>query len=313
MSEQLQGVAGRLLDNMSRVMIGQKKTMAYVVCCVLAGGHILLEDVPGTGKTTMARSLAQSLKGDFRRIQFTPDLLPADITGMRIFHPSGERFEFVKGPVFTSVLLADEINRATPRTQSALLECMEEKQVSEGGKTWKLEDPFLVIATQNPIETQGTFLLPEAQLDRFLMRLEMEKPGREDMVAMMERFRMDSPMAELEAVAEKEDVVNAMQETRTVTVSGDIMDYMARLREAAQNPDLVRLGPSPRAVLALMHACQAWAWMHGRQYVVPDDVKELLLPVWNHRILLRGLSEGKTAEMLEKILEDVSAPTEERL
>lgn len=310
----VQNMAHGILENMAKVMVGQERVMELVLTCVLAEGHVLLEDVPGTGKTTMARALACSLGGVFHRVQFTPDLLPADITGMRVFHQNTGTFEFVKGPVFTNVLLADEINRATPRTQSALLECMEEKQVSENGTSWSLPRPFLVIATQNPVETQGTFLLPEAQLDRFLMRLSMDMPGTEIMIPMMERFVLSNPLHELTSVASPEKICEAAASVRTCHVSRDILDYIARICEAARNPDHVRLGPSPRAAIALMRACQAYAVIQGREYVIPDDVKKLVHPVLSHRLIMRGLSHTVHAdEFLQRVMDEVSAPTEERL
>ncbi len=311
---EVQMTAQKITENVARVMVGQENVIELVLTCVLAGGHVLLEDVPGTGKTTMARSLAQSLGGVFHRIQFTPDLLPADITGMRVYRQATGTFEFIKGPVFTNILLADEINRATPRTQSALLECMEEKQVSENGITWPLSNPFLVIATQNPVETQGTFPLPEAQLDRFMMRLSMNMPDAHIMVPMMERFVEKNPLEALEAVSEPQAITDAAVCVRSCHVARDLMDYIARICEALRDPEWVRLGPSPRAAIALMRASQAYAMIHGRDYVIPDDVKLLAKPVLCHRLIMRGLSNSVHAdEYLQKVMDAVSVPTEVRV
>ena len=307
-------LARKLQENISRVIVGKEESIELILTAMLAQGHVLLEDVPGTGKTTMAKSLAKSLSCDFARVQFTPDLLPADITGMRVYSQQTGQFTFLKGPAFTNILLADEINRATPRTQSALLECMEERQISEGGVTYTLEEPFLVIATQNPVDTQGTFPLPEAQLDRFLMRLSLGYPSREESVTMMERFIRSQPLATVESVATAEELREAAVLCRECKVSRDVMDYMVALCEAARNPDKVRLGPSPRALLALMRACQALAAIRGRDYVIPDDVKVLAVPVLAHRILLRGISYQATGEtFVAGLLKEVPAPTEERV
>lgn len=311
---QIYSLAEKLRANVGKVIVGKENQIELILTCLLAGGHILLEDVPGTGKTTMAKSLSKSLSCGFARVQFTPDLLPADITGMRVYNQHSGDFTFIKGPAFTNILLADEINRATPRTQSALLECMEERQISEGGVTYKLEEPFLVIATQNPVETQGTFPLPEAQLDRFLMRLSLGYPSQEESVTMMERFIRNQPLAAVEAVVSAEEVRDAAILCRDCRISTDVMRYIAVLVEAARNPDKVRLGPSPRALLALMRCCQALAAIRGRDYVIPDDVKELAVPVLAHRILLRGISYQATAEtFVEGLLKEVPAPTEERV
>ena len=311
---QISSLAEKLRSNVGKVIVGKENQIELILTCLLAGGHILLEDVPGTGKTTMAKSLSKSLSCGFARVQFTPDLLPADITGMRVYNQHSGDFTFIKGPAFTNILLADEINRATPRTQSALLECMEERQISEGGVTYKLEEPFLVIATQNPVETQGTFPLPEAQLDRFLMRLSLGYPSQEESVTMMERFIRNQPLAAVEAVVSAEEVREAAILCRNCRISTDVMRYIAALVEAARNPDKVRLGPSPRALLALMRCCQALAAIRGRDYVIPDDVKELAVPVLAHRILLRGISYQATAEtFVEGLLKEVPAPTEERV
>ncbi len=311
MSSHTAALAKSLRDNISKVIIGKEQEIALVLTALLSGGHVLLEDVPGTGKTTLAKALAKSLDCRFARVQFTPDLLPADVTGMRVYSQHTGEFSFIKGPAFTNILLADEINRATPRTQSALLECMEEKQITEGGVTYPLDAPFLVIATQNPIETQGTFPLPEAQLDRFLMRLSLGYPTGEEAIALMQRFISAQPLTELSPVAAGADVLAAAEEIRAVRVDGDVMQYMAALVEAARDPDRVRLGPSPRALLALMRATQAWAAIHGREYVIPDDVKALAVPVLAHRIVLRGVNYQQSPErFMQELLDRVDAPTE---
>lgn len=312
--EEIASLAQKLKDNISRVVVGKEDKITLVLTAMLAGGHILLEDIPGTGKTTLAKALSKSLTCQFARVQFTPDLLPADITGMRVYNQNTGEFTFIKGPAFTNILLADEINRATPRTQSALLECMEEHQITDGGTTYPLETPFLVIATQNPVETQGTFPLPEAQLDRFLMRLSLGYPTKEESVILMQRFIRNQPLAELSAVATQEELTQAAALCSQCDVCPDLMAYMVALCEAARNPELVRLGPSPRALLALMKCCQALAAISGRDYVIPDDVKELAIPVLAHRIILRGIHHKMTSEQfLRELLNQLPVPTEERV
>ena len=313
MYEEISGLAARITANIGRVIVGKEKETELVLAALLAGGHILLEDVPGTGKTTLAKSLARSIDCAFARVQFTPDLLPSDVTGMRIYDQREMRFSFIKGPVFTNILLADEINRATPRTQSALLECMEERQVTDGGTTYPLAAPFLVIATQNPVETQGTFPLPEAQLDRFMIRLSLGYPGREEAVAMLARFIRSQPLEALSPAASAAEITEAAALCKNCHVSEDVMRYMAAVCEAARDANTVRLGPSPRALLALMRCAQALAAIRGRAYVIPDDVKELAVPVLAHRVILRGMHSGMTAEeFILSVLAAVPAPTEER-
>ena len=308
---QISTLAQKLNENISKVIVGKEKETELILTAMLAGGHILLEDVPGTGKTTMAKSLAKSLSCDFSRVQFTPDLLPADITGMRIYDQQTSQFTFIKGPAFTNILLADEINRATPRTQSALLECMEERQITEGGITYRLTEPFLVIATQNPVETQGTFPLPEAQLDRFLMKLSLGYPTQDEAVVLLQRFIHDQPLAQIESVADAEQIVEASKLCTQCRVDADVMRYMAALCEAARDPSKVRLGPSPRALLALMRCCQALAAIRGRDYVIPDDVKELAVPVLAHRIMLRAINyQTNNEQFIKELLEHVPVPTE---
>jgi len=310
---QIANFAQKIKDNISQVIIGKDHEIELVLTALLAGGHILLEDVPGTGKTTMAKALSKSLQCGFSRVQFTPDLLPSDITGTRIYNQHEGCFTFVKGPAFTNVLLADEINRATPRTQSALLECMEERQISDGGATYRLEEPFLVIATQNPVETQGTFPLPEAQMDRFLIRLSLGYPSQEEAVQLLQRFIDRQPLAEIASVATGEEICQAVKLCRGCLVSEDVMLYMAQLCEAARNPEKVRLGPSPRALLALMRCCQALAAIRGRDYVIPDDVKELAVPVLAHRILVRGISyQADSRHFVRELVNSVPVPTENK-
>ena len=311
--KEIAALAQKLKTSIAKVIVGKESQTELLLVALLSGGHVLLEDLPGTGKTTMAKTLAKSLNCGFARVQFTPDLLPADITGMRIYNQKTGEFTFLKGPAFTNILLADEINRATPRTQSALLECMEERQITEGGVTYALDAPFLVIATQNPVETQGTFPLPEAQLDRFLMRLSLGYPTTEESVAMLQRFLLEQPMESVATVAEAEEVREAVTLCKQCHVDADVLKYMTALCEAARDPDKVRLGPSSRALLALMRSCQALAAVRGRNYVVPDDVKYLAVPVLAHRIILRGSQyQASTESFVRDLLSRIPVPTENR-
>ncbi len=310
--QDIAALARRVKENIGKVIIGKTEQMDLILTAVIAGGHVLLEDVPGTGKTVMARSLAKSLACGFSRVQFTPDLLPADITGMSVYQPGDGQFVFNPGPVFTNILLADEINRATPRTQSALLECMEERQVTEGGVTRKLEMPFLVIATQNPVETQGTFPLPEAQLDRFLVKLSMGYPQGDEALQMMERFIRQSPLEALSPVASQGEIRDAQALFSQCQVSQPVMQYIAALCQATRSDEQVQLGVSPRGMLALLRAAQAHAAIHGRDFATPDDVKALAVPVLSHRVILRGLygRSGEGEKFIRELLEKVPAPTE---
>ena len=310
--QDIAALARRVKENIGKVIIGKTEQMDLILTAVIAGGHVLLEDVPGTGKTVMARSLAKSLACGFSRVQFTPDLLPADITGMSVYQPGDGQYVFNPGPVFTNILLADEINRATPRTQSALLECMEERQVTEGGVTRKLEMPFLVIATQNPVETQGTFPLPEAQLDRFLVKLSMGYPQGDEALQMMERFIRQSPLEALSPVASQGEIRDAQALFSQCQVSQPVMQYIAALCQATRSDEQVQLGVSPRGMLALLRAAQAHAAIHGRDFATPDDVKALAVPVLSHRVILRGLygRSGEGEKFIRELLEKVPAPTE---
>ena len=303
-------------------IVGKDKQIELLLVSLLVGGHVLLEDVPGTGKTKTARALAQSLDLDFRRVQFTIDLLPSDLTGINYFDRQANEFVFRKGPVFTNILLADEINRATARTQSSLLECMEEKQVTVDGDTRKLDLPFLVIATQNPVESQGTFPLPEAQLDRFLMMLKMDYPTHEESISILKRFATEDPLNDLTAVTNREEIMEMQEKVKTIFVSDLLYDYAARIIEATRESADISVGASPRALLAFVAAAKALAFVRGRKNCIPDDFKELAVPVLAHRLVLRSqrslASDGKlmlkrdSAEaILQKILNTVSCPTED--
>ena len=266
-------IAKRLRENIQRVIIGKDEVINLTLSVVLCEGHLLLEDVPGIGKTTLARALAASLGCSFRRIQFTPDLLPSDVTGINWFNQKKQEFEFRPGPIISQVVLADEINRATPRTQSALLEAMQERQVTLDGVTHSLPRPFLVMATQNPVELEGTFPLPEAQIDRFLMRIAIGYPDELEENAILERFRLSDPLPMIRAVTTPEEINQAQNERRKVRVADAVREYIVRVsRETRKHPE-IELGASPRATMALYQASQAWAAIHSRDFVLPDDIK----------------------------------------
>lgn len=298
--------------NVTKVMVGQDKTVDLVLVALLAKGHVLLEDVPGTGKTVMAKALAKSVKGIFSRIQFTPDILPMDIIGANIFNQRDVAFEFRRGPVFGNIILADEINRATPRTQSALLECMEERQITVDGVTYPLDSPFMVVATQNPIETQGTFPLPEAQLDRFLIKTKMVYLSNEDAVAVLDRFISSDPLALLDSVVTVQEITEAQQKLPQVQVSEVIRRYIVELVDKTRKGEDVLLGVSPRGALALMRSAQAYAILKGRDYVLPDDVKAMAPAVLCHRIVCRSAFAGNAPQVkvVEQALAQVAVPTE---
>ncbi len=308
----IQALAKRVGEQIHKVIVGGDETLELMLCAMIARGHVLLEDVPGTGKTVMAKSLARSLDCGFARIQFTPDLLPSDVTGLSVYNAQKGEFEFKPGAVFTNILLADEINRATPRTQSALLECMEERQVTVDGVTRKLDEPFLVIATQNPIETQGTFPLPEAQLDRFLMKLRPGYPTTENALLILNRFIENNPLEELTPCASGADIQEAQKLFSGAYVSEPVRRYIVAICEKTRELPSVRMGVSPRGMLALLRASQALALIRSRDFVTPDDVKALALPVLGHRIVLGGMY-GRTAkieDVLSEVLASVAAPTE---
>jgi MoxR-like ATPase len=312
--EQIKDTADRIKENVKRVIVGKDEVVELAVVALLCEGHILIEDVPGLGKTVLAKSLSKSLGCSFRRIQCTPDLLPSDITGTYIYNQKTSDFEFRPGPVMSQIVLADEINRATPRTQSALLEAMQERQVTAEGETKPLPRPFLVMATQNPIELEGTFPLPEAQLDRFLLKIRIGYPAIEDDRMILSRFRSTDPLESLSSVISSEALIEMQKNSREVHVAADVEDYIIRLIHATREHNTVELGASPRAMLALYNAAQALAAVRGRAYVIPDDIKYLTLPVLLHRIICKSESRlhgFKVEQTLKEILESVSVPVEE--
>ncbi|MDX8044630.1 MoxR family ATPase [Gracilibacillus sp. S3-1-1] len=309
----IQQFTDKVKANVQQVVVGQEETIDLLLVAMISSGHVLLEDVPGTGKTLMAKSLAKSLSGQFKRIQFTPDLLPTDITGIHFYSQQKSEFEFRAGPIFTNVLLADEINRATPRTQSSLLEAMEERQVTIDGNTHQLRSPFLVIATQNPIESQGTFPLPEAQLDRFLLKINLGYPSRENGLEILKRFKDGNPLETLQSIVSVDDVVKMQSIYSEVKISDDVLRYLMDVIEETRSHDHVALGVSPRGSQALLKAVQVYALLQGRTYVIPDDVKQMAKPVLGHRIVLRqqiGVQQGEIDKVITEILAKVTVPTE---
>ena len=302
-------------DNISKVIVGKDETVLLTIVAMVAGGHVLLEDVPGTGKTMLAKSIAKSIDASYNRIQFTPDLLPSDITGLNVYQASKGEFVFNKGPVFCNILLADEINRATPRTQAGLLECMEEKQVTIDGVTRNLDNPFFVIATQNPVETSGTFPLPEAQLDRFMMKLSMGLPDKGQEIEILKRFmggEKDDRLNELKSVVTPDEIAAMRAEAKKVTIHPDVVEYMADIIMATRKNENVSSGVSPRGSIALMNCASVYAYAFGRDYVVPEDVKALAVPVLAHRLIMNGGygTPQSPVQVIRDILEEVPVPTE---
>ena len=305
--------AEEFLQNVSKVIIGKERTIRLLLTALVADGHVLLEDVPGTGKTKLAKTLAKTIAVNFSRIQFTPDLLPSDITGLNVFDRQKNQFVLRKGPVFANILLADEINRATPRTQAGLLECMEERQVTIDGVSYEAGNPFFVIATQNPVETSGTFPLPEAQMDRFIMRLSMGQPSREEELSILERYMEKDPLESLGSVYTAKDLERARESANQIFVHPCVMEYMVDLVEATRRQENVSMGVSPRGTLALLRCAKAYAFLAGRTFVIPDDVRDLAVPVLAHRMVLGygGAGVSSSQEIVEKLIQSLPVPTED--
>jgi MoxR-like ATPase len=305
--------AARLRENIQKVIVGKVDVIDLALIAILCEGHLLLEDVPGTGKTTLAKTIAASLGCTFRRVQFTPDLLPSDLTGIYYFNQKSQEFEYRPGPMMAQILLADEINRATPRTQSALLEAMQERQMTVDIATHALPRPFLVMATQNPIELEGTFPLPEAQLDRFLMKVALGYPDEESENAMLVRFERSDPLETLTSVIGPEDILTMQEQIRTVRVETSVRQYVVNVCRATRNHDDILLGASPRATMALYRTCQARAAINGRDFVIPDDVKQLAPYVLTHRLVVNPQTRlrGRSPEdVVREVVNVVPVPVE---
>ncbi len=309
----LQPLVTSLEQHMCSVVLGKPEVVRLCTVALLAGEHVLLEDVPGVGKTLVGKTLARSVNGRFCRIQFTPDLLPSDITGSSIFRQNTNDFEFVRGPIFANIVLADEINRTTPRTQSALLEAMSDRQVSIDAVTYQLPAPFMVIATQNPFEFEGTYPLPESQLDRFLLRIAVGYPSREDEMQVLVSRRDGEPVDQLEPIVSCQQIVAMQEQVREVNVDEAMRHYLLDLVEATRNCDQLHVGASTRGALCLYRAAQALAFVEGREFVVPDDIKRLAVPVLSHRVITRGFihsgNRAVTEQIIDRLAETVPVPT----
>jgi len=294
----------RIVDNIGRVLVGKESASRLMVIALAAGGHVLIEDVPGIGKTTMAFAMAKSVNLSFSRIQFTPDILPSDITGFSVFNPKTGEFDFRKGNIMSHIVLADEINRTSPKTQASMLEVMEEKQVTVDGNTYKVPEPFMVIATQNPVEYMGTYPLPEAQLDRFLMKISMGYPEKSDEVGILYRFQDKNPLITLKPVATSEELLQLKQHIQSVRVDESLASYLVDIIGATRNHEYILLGCSPRASISLFRAAQALASYEGRDYVMPEDIRDLAIPVLSHRIILKQEAKIKRVSA-EQIIEEI--------
>lgn len=312
MASELHPLIRKLEANIGCVVLGKPEVVRLCVVALLAGEHVLLEDVPGVGKTLVGKALARSVSGQFRRIQFTPDLLPADITGSSVYNAKEQEFVFSRGPIFANIVLADEINRTTPRTQSALLEAMSEGQVSADGQTYRLPQPFMVIATQNPLEYEGTYPLPESQLDRFLLRISVGYPDRTSELEVLTSHRRGEPVDDLQAVLDGEQIVALQEAVRQVKVEESISHYLLDVVDATRESEDLHVGVSIRGALALYRAAQAWTLTEGRDYVVPDDVKRLAIPVLAHRVIPKGYLHGGQRQaveaLIERLIEEVPVP-----
>lgn len=316
MANSIYPIYEKIKGNIQKVIVGKSNVIDLLLISLFCQGHMLVEDVPGTGKTLLVKSLAASIDCTSKRVQFTPDLLPSDITGINFFNMKTSEFEFVPGPIFSNLVIADEINRATPKTQSGLLECMEEMQTTIDGKTYKLAQPFMVIATQNPVENMGVFPLPEAQLDRFLIKMNMDYPSHEEGVSILERFSVSSPLETLKPVATSEDIKACQDALPKIFVHKDIMSYIVSLVEATRHFDSVILGVSPRGAQSLMKVAKGYAAIDNRDYVMPDDVKKAAVPVLTHRIMLTSSAKIKAnaaLNVINEIVETVAVPTETAL
>ena len=300
-----------IIQNVSRVIVGKSSSVELLLVALLADGHVLVEDLPGMGKTLLAKSMARSIGGTFKRVQFTPDLLPSDVTGFNVYSQKTGQFKFQPGPVMTHILLADEINRTIPRTQSSLLESMEERQVTVDGQTYPLPSPFFVMATQNPIELEGTFPLPEAQLDRFLLKLKLGYPQRADEIRILNRFRENDPLEELESIIQPEVFVEMQRSREQIRISKPVSAYITDIVRATRDHDALQYGGSPRASIGLMRAAQGMAGLKGRSFVLPDDVKHLAVPVLCHRLILKEeehLRGTETVEVIDDIIARIPVP-----